>query len=324
MEINSPTLKARTAASVPTPEAGTVTLFVDSATGNASQKNDAGTVLDLGAAGGGGGGGGGGSLFTNVANGIVPASGGGKENYLRADGTWASPRSSRRKFRAVGTGFTAVSAEGSTWTATGTGTAATNATTNLHTATTRTEYLVTTAAATAVSGVRMSVAQYTIGSTFANMGGFDITAIWGPATGVATATHRGFCGVQSSVAAPTDVEPSTITNSIGFGWDAADTTIQLMHRGTGAVTKISTGIAVPITDRANIYKCTFSQPQGATQSVTCTLTNQITGAAFTQTVTTNLPASTVFMGFRVWASVGGTSSVVGIAVMDISGEYDVG
>lgn len=50
------TLAERTAASVPTPPAGTVTLFIDVANGHVSQKDDTGAVLDLTATGGGGGG----------------------------------------------------------------------------------------------------------------------------------------------------------------------------------------------------------------------------------------------------------------------------
>lgn len=36
-------------------------------------------------------GGGGGTVFTDVADGLAPASGGGTTNFLRADGTWAAP-----------------------------------------------------------------------------------------------------------------------------------------------------------------------------------------------------------------------------------------
>lgn len=50
------TLQERSAASVPTPAAGTVTLFIDIANGHVSQKDDTGAVLDLTATGGGGGG----------------------------------------------------------------------------------------------------------------------------------------------------------------------------------------------------------------------------------------------------------------------------
>lgn len=40
------------------------------------------------------------SLFTSSASGIVPASGGGTANYLRADGTWANPSTSPCTFAA--------------------------------------------------------------------------------------------------------------------------------------------------------------------------------------------------------------------------------
>ena len=112
-------------------------------------------------------------------------------------------------------------------TATGTATAVNVATTNKHTQIKGIEYLVTVAATTAVAGFRDAVAQYFCGNT-AGSGGFKYICRFGPATGVATTTNRCFVGIGSSTAAPTDVEPSSILNQFGVGWDAADANIQVM------------------------------------------------------------------------------------------------
>ena len=209
-------------------------------------------------------------------------------------------------------------------TATGTATAANVATTNRHTYMRRLEYLVTTAATTAVAGFRAAAAKWGIGGAAAGDGGFHMICRWGPATGVATSTSRAFVGLASVTTAPTDVEPSTITNIFGMGWDAADTNIQLMYRGAGAVTKVDLGASfpVPTADRTKVYELALFSPPGTTQSVSYEITDLATGAVATGTITTNLPAAATFLAPRGWMSVGGTSSVIGIALMNLYIETD--
>ena len=204
-----------------------------------------------------------------------------------------------------------------TLTATGTATAANIATTNRHTRTQRLEYLVTTAATTAVAGWRYPNLGWTVGGVAADEGGFFFVCRWGPATGVATTTNRAFCGMANVTAAPTDVEPSTITNIIGMGWDAADANIQIMHRGAGAVTKIalSASFPVPTADRTKAYELAMFSPPGSTQSVSYAVTDLGTGATATGTINTNMPTNTTLLAPRGWMSVGGTSSVIGVALM---------
>jgi hypothetical protein len=204
-----------------------------------------------------------------------------------------------------------------TLTATGTATAAAIATTNRHTRTQRLEYLVTTAATSAVAGWRYPNTGWTVGGAAANEGGFFYVCRWGPATGVATATNRAFVGMANSTAAPTDVEPSTITNIIGMGWDAADANIQIMHRGAGAITKVplSASFPVPTADRSKSYELVLFSPPGSTQSVSYTVTDLGTGATTSGTINTNMPTNTTLLAPRGWMSVGGTSSVIGIALM---------
>lgn len=209
-------------------------------------------------------------------------------------------------------------------TATGTATAANVATTNRHTYQKRVEFLVTVAATTAVAGWRNAVAQWTIGGGAAGDGGFTFVCRWGPATGVGTTTNRAFVGMGASTAAPTDVEPSTIANMIGMGWDAADTNIQLMRRDGATLTKIDLGASfpVPTTDRAKSYELALFSPPGTTQSVGYQVTDLGTGAVTFGTITTLLPATSTLLTPRGWMSVGGTSSVIGIALMSLYVESD--
>jgi hypothetical protein len=220
----------------------------------------------------------------------------------------------------VGNSTTITATGASALTATGTGTAANQATTNLHTLIRRIEYLVTVAATTAVAGWRGTAGLWLVGGPAAGQGGFHFIHRFGPATGVATTTHRLFVGMANTVAAPTDVQPSTQTNFVGLGYDAADANMQMMHAGAGAATKIDLGASfpVPTADRTKAYELAMFSKPGTAQEVQYGVTDLATGATASGTISTNLPTTATFLAPRGWMSVGGTSSVIGIAHMGLS------
>ena len=203
----------------------------------------------------------------------------------------------------------------------GTSTAAAPLDTNLHNMMTRVDYLVTTPSASAHAGLRTAANPIRVGRSAGAPGGFLVQMLWGPATGVATSTTRAFCGVRPTVAG-SDVEPSTFTNIIGMGWDAADTNIQIMHNdGSGTATKIDLGASfpVPTADRTEVYELQLYSPNSLTQSVSYRVirydtTGKTIAAETSGTITTDLPAVTQFLGLRTSISAGGTSSVIGCAV----------
>jgi hypothetical protein len=203
-------------------------------------------------------------------------------------------------------------------TATGTATAANVATTNVHTRTAGIEYLVTVAATNAIAGFRASIQQYFRGATTSE-GGFFFHCIWGPATGVSTATNRAAVGLNANQSAPTDVEPSTLINHLSMAWDAADSNIQFMHNaGSGTSTKIDLGASfpVPTADRTKLYEMfIFCAPGGTT--VYYGVRDIGTGAVASGSITTNLPSTTTLMHAKGQISAGGTSSVIGIALKSI-------
>jgi hypothetical protein len=63
-------------------------------------------------------------------------------------------------------------------------------------------------------------------------------------------------------------------------------------------------------------------PPGTTQSVACEITDLVTGAVATGTVTAHLPAITTALIPRVIHSVGGTSSVIGLCLFSLYVEAD--
>jgi hypothetical protein len=208
---------------------------------------------------------------------------------------------------------------------TGTATAVNVATTNIHTVMRRLEYAVTTASTSAVAGIRAAPLQQHIGSPDTPYGGFTWIARFGPSRGAASnATRRFWAGMTSITAAPTDVNPSTwAANGIGVGADAGDTNWQIMHRtGTGTMTKVDTGIPKAYADTSEMFELAiFTAPTG-TPTVTVQLTRLSDGLNFIHTITTNLPAATQLLTWQIWTSVGGTSSVVGVAISSVYIETD--
>jgi hypothetical protein len=220
---------------------------------------------------------------------------------------------------------TLLSVMGMALTATGTATAKNWAATNRYTRMRGLEYLVTTASTSALAGWRGAAQQFTVGGGTAGDGGFTHICRWGPATGVATATSRAFVGLLASTSVQTDVETSSRTLFCGMGWDAADANIQFMHNdGSGTATKIDLGSSfpVPTTDRAHIYELAMFSPPGPTQSLSYEVTDLVTGAVATGTVTTDLPGTSTALNPYGIMSVGGTSSVTGICLFSLYLETD--
>lgn len=214
---------------------------------------------------------------------------------------------------------TTVSTNGAGLTTTGTATAASFSASAFHTANRRIEYLQTVASTSNVAAFRLATGNwsYTRGSA-AKIGGFYSVIRWGPTTGVSTSTTRaivGMCG-HGSV---TDVEPSTLLNICGMGWDAADTNVQIMHNdGAGAATKIDLGASwpVPTTDRTAVYEIHIYAPANSANVYYCVL-DLVNDLEASGTISTNLPATTQAINPHACFSVGGTNSVIGITLYGI-------
>jgi len=202
-------------------------------------------------------------------------------------------------------------------TATGTATAANYATTSLHTRSTRVDYLQTTASTTAVAGYRIAT------NVYRGTDGYHMIARVAPATGTTgVTTQRFFCGMAGATAAPTDVDPSTLTDIVGAGYDAADANWQLyFNDATGTATKVNTGMTRPSADRSGPFSVMIFAPAGGA-SLSVQLVDETTGATFSSTATTDLLTITTACGPRAYHSVGGTSSVTGLTMFGLYVETD--
>lgn len=180
------------------------------------------------------------------------------------------------------------------------------------------EYLVTTASTTAVAGVRGGYDQFREG-TDAHNGGFEYAISWGPATGVATSTARAFAGVRNSPSAPTDVNPSTLTEIAGMGYDGTDANIQVMYNdASGTCTKVDlgSGFPVPTADRTDFYTFYLSiASNGGTYY--WKVVDESDGTTSTGSFNTNKPVNSSYLRPFAYTSAGGTSSVIGIGIFGI-------
>jgi len=135
------------------------------------------------------------------------------------------------------------------------------------------------------------------------------------AVGGSTTTTRGFFGLRGSSIAPTDVNPSTLTNIVGLGWDKNDAHLSIIHNdNTGTASKVSLGTNFPrpTADRSQAWDLTIlSNGQGTVYWAVMSLAN---GAKARGSITTDIPAGSTLLTFLAYISVGDTYSEIGIGL----------
>ena len=200
-----------------------------------------------------------------------------------------------------------------------TATARNVATTNMFTRMRRLGY-VTAATAGAVGHWRVAVYQYTTGDG-AGLGGFNYIVRFGVSDAALVADARMFVGLRAS-ATPANAEPSTLTNCIGVGHGAADTTLKLFYGGSAAQAPISLGVDFPSnTQSVDAYELAlFSSPNEAA-TVHWEVTRLNTGHAAAGVISggaTVVPQATTLLapwGYR-------TNNASALAVgLDVMGAY---
>lgn len=206
-------------------------------------------------------------------------------------------------------------------TAVGTVTARNVATTNMFTRVKRLGYVSSTLAGS-LAGHYVTTAQNTIG-TGTNLGGFFYIVRFGTSDAATVSGARQFVGMSSSVAAPTNVEPSTLTNSIGVGHGAADTNLKLYYGGSAAQTPIDLGVNFPAnTLSTDMYELVLFASPAANNTVgykvTRLNTNNVSEGLITAaTPGTQLPLSTTLLAHRAWRSNNASALAVGLDVASV-------
>lgn len=166
-------------------------------------------------------------------------------------------------------------------------------------------------------GIRNTALQYGIGN-LSGVGGFHFIARFGISDATLSTAARLFVGMTSSTTVLGNGDPSTLTNIIGVGMDAADSTLQIMHNdGTGTATKINLGASFPESTNTDMYELVlFCAPNGL--EVSYQVTNLSTGVETRGDILTNLPLNTQLLTWQLWRH----NSTTGVAVgLDVSSVY---
>lgn len=146
-------------------------------------------------------------------------------------------------------------------------------------------------------------------------GGFDITVRFSLISSVNLGINkRCFVGLNGATnAAPTDVNPSSKTNIVGIGWDATDATIYIFHNdASGTATRVNTSIDIPDEGINDVFVVTlYSEPGSSSITITADRLHD-GGAAYSTTVSTDIPSISTIMYIDGYASAGGTSDSAGI------------
>lgn len=208
-------------------------------------------------------------------------------------------------------------------TAVGTVTARNIATTNVLTRMRRLGY-VSAATAGSLASTRVAVAQITTGTTVSGVavGGFFKIIRFGIADPATVANARMFVGISSNTGAATNVEPSTLTNSIGVGHNAAHTNLHIFYGGSAAQTPISLGANFPITSNTVYELALFCAPGSEQVGYTVTrLDANVTPASGVLSGASGvaLPAPTTLLTYhQAWRSNNTTALAV---ALDICSDY---
>jgi len=196
-------------------------------------------------------------------------------------------------------------------TATGTATARTVATTNLSTSLRRLAY-VSAATAGSSCGTRHGASQFYRGDV-AGRAGFFYCARF--VIDTVQAGMRWFVGLLSAAGVIGNVNPSTLTNIVGFGIDSGQTTVRFFNNdGAGAATATDLGASFPATTAAVVYEIRlFSAPNGA--DVFYSIERLDVAALAEGSVSADIPASTTLLAPQIWMNNGTTAAAVAIAAI---------
>lgn len=214
---------------------------------------------------------------------------------------------------------------------TGTATARNVATTNALTRMKRIG-IVSSGTAGSLSHTRMGsgttgVAQFTTGdaATYA-LGGFFYIARFGISDAATVSGARMFVGIQSSTAAPTNVEPSTLVNCVGMAQLSTDATqLYLVYGGSAAQTAIALGSTNFPISSSTPYELALFSPASVSGTIYYQVTNLANGSTLNGTLsggTTVVPASTTLLCPHFWRTNNGTGSAVGIDICSLYLETD--
>ncbi len=174
--------------------------------------------------------------------------------------------------------------------------------------------IVTASAANAITYAIYGALSASIG-TSTSIGGFRWRACVGQNSTIAN--RRAFFGFRNVTTNPTSVNPSSQVNIIGFGYDSGDANLQIMHNDAAlTATKVDLGAGFAIA-AGDLYELELACEPGS-GVVTYSATNLNTGVQATGTISTDLPANTLFLAHGCWLA---NAATAGIARLWFRNQY---
>lgn len=188
--------------------------------------------------------------------------------------------------------------------------------------------VVSTATAGTLGSLRNPNAQYTTG-TGSGLGGFHFVARFATSDAATVSGARAFIGMSSNTGAATNVEPSTLTNSVGVAQLSTDATQwYIVYGGSAAQTAIAlgTGLGAPTLTNTAFELSLFCAPS-ANGVVHYEMLNIGSGVKVVGTLTpgtpgVQTPASTTLLTNQMWRTNNATGSAVGLDICSIYIETD--
>jgi hypothetical protein len=217
------------------------------------------------------------------------------------------------------------------FTAVGTATARAVAATNTLTRMRRIGY-VSANGAGSLASLRVANAQYSTGDGFGT-GGFFLAITFAFADATIVSGARGFVGVTSNTAAPTNVQPSTLTNSIGVAQlSTSSTQLYLVYGGSVAQAAIPLGAGFPPTNGAGAingmaYTLVLYAPTNESGNVYYHLfklnsATEVSGKLTCNTLGVETPNPATLLTPAMWRCNNATAAAVGMDISNIYMESD--
>jgi hypothetical protein len=174
---------------------------------------------------------------------------------------------------------------------------------------------------TSGAGYRNPTLQWWRGN-FPNAGGFHYHHTFGIVDSTVNGSKRMFVGMLGSTAAPTNVQPNTILNTLGVCKMAGSNNMQMVcNSGSGTGTLVDLGSNFPATGSNLVYTLSlFSPPNGS--FVGWRLDRQDQTFTASGVFNSNIPASDQFLTTSAWAVTNVTGPTVSIELINFYVETD--
>jgi hypothetical protein len=216
-------------------------------------------------------------------------------------------------------GFTAVTTQGTV-------TARNVATTNLAQRMRRLGF-VSASTVGSLAEARVAIAQFSCGSGSNDGSGFYYIVRWVPSDAATVSGERNFVGVSNNVAAATNVEPSSLTNTIGVAQLSTDATqLYIVYGGSTAQAPIALGTNFPgSTLSTAAFELAIFAPNSVANTYYYQVTNISTGNIATGTLAGNaiqLPQNSTLLAHKAWTCNNATALSSGIDICSIYIETD--